>query len=256
MSSQKENEQKETTMPIFTGFPPDGGFATDAGEETCECEKNDKDFSHRDLGSKVDDPKFHGPSTDGEKKRFLLDKFGDPIRCKSCGKLVVDSSATSGYDRVSFGDSATAGETSIHLNENGVPEKCENCNFWVLNRIKHNQTYFPDDVKVPPYCHSDPSKTEIESCYLCGFPKIDGSVHHTDPTKPCDPSCYADGTKHLVDETGRQIECPGCLQSIKDPRKHNRVPYLDIPNEYDWLCTESPESMMSSASGGFQVDPI
>jgi hypothetical protein len=222
----------------------------DITEETCRCEEKEKekDFSHGDTGFEFDDREFPSSATSehdqvsfGGKECLLLDELCNPIRCQSCNKLVVDSSATSEHDRVSFGDSATAGETSIHLNENGVPEKCAICECWVLNPIKHNWAYFPDDVKVSPYCHSDPSKTEIESCYLCGFPKIDGSVHHTDPTRPCDPSCYADGTKHLSDEKGCKIQCPECLELIRDPREHTlitlRFPDDDRQGSPFWSCS-------------------
>jgi hypothetical protein len=334
MSSQ---EQK-ITMPIYVGNePPAGGFATDA-EETCECEKNDN-FSQEDLGFKVDDPEFHGPSTDGEKKHLLHDEFGHLICCPVCHKFVVNRFATSGSDPVSFGSSATDGKNKrlhvdrsgmplcclycsrwvvdprkhytpdvnddsqpnqiprcqnenytpsmcnrctypeldgsdhtddsnrscnpscyakreipilydelSHVDRDGLPEKCRICGNWITNRKNHGKISFPDDeLLLSPFCVSDNSENEM--CHNCEFPKIPGSVHHTDPTRPCDPSCYADGTKHLLDQTGHQIECPGCSQLIRDPRKHNYVPYLDT-GEWYWLCIEFP------ASGGFQLDPM
>jgi ribosomal protein S27E len=352
MSSQKKNEQKETTMQIFTGFlpdgdfyvgtePPAGGFATNAGEETCECEKNYKNFSQEDLGFKVDDPEFHGPSTDGKNKRLLRDEFDDPIRCESCGKLVVDSSATSGYDHVSFGSSATDGkdkdlhvdhsgmplcclycrkwvvnpakhyipddnddsqpnqiprcqiesytlnmcnrcsypvldgsyhtddltrpcnpscyadgtkhfldEKLSHVDRDGLPVKCGICENWIKNHENHGKIFFPDDDELvsSPFCVPDNSENEM--CNNCKFPKIRGSVHHTDPTRPCDPSRYANGEIVFLDKNGCQIQCEGCLNLIGDPREHQYVPYLDT-HKWCWSCTQFPEQMMSFASGGF-----
>jgi len=348
MSCQEQNKQK-TTMSIYTGDlpdgdvfyvgnePPAGGFATDV-EETCECEKN-YNFSQEDLGFKVDDSEFHGPSTDGEKKHLLHDEFG-LICCPVCHKFVVNRFATSGSDPVSFGSSATDGKNKRlhvdrsgmplcclncsrwvvdprkhytpdvnddsqpnqiprcqnenytlsmcnrcsypeldgsyhtddsntlcnpscyangeipflcdelnHVDRNGLPEKCRICENWIGHPKNHGKRFFPDDERVSsPFCV--PDNRENEMCNNCEFPNIPGSVHHTDPTRPCDPSCYADGTKHLLDQTGHQIECPGCSQLIRDPRKHNYVPYLDT-YERVWSCREFPESMMSSASGGF-----
>lgn len=300
MSSQ---EQK-TTMPILIGYHPDeGGFATDA-KETCECEKNDKDFSQEDLGSKVDDSEFHDSTTDGKNKRLHVDRSGMPLCCLYCSRWVVDprnhyipdakndshptqiprcqnenytpsmcnrctypelpgSDHTDASDRLcnpscyADGTNHLLDEEWNHVDRNGLPVMCGICENWIRHCENHGKRSFPDDdvPLSPQFCLPDNSERENITCHKCKFPKIGGSVHYTDPTRQCDPSCYADGTKHLLDQTGHQIECPGCSQLIRDPRKHNYVPYLDT-YERVWSCREFPESMMSSASGGFQLDPM
>ena len=325
MSCQEQNEQNETTMHIFTG-PPAGGFATDAGKETCECEKNDKYFSHGDLGSKVDDPEFHDSATDGKKKPILIDEFSNPICCQSCNKFVVNRYATSvhggsatdgkdkdlhvdnsgmplyclycsrwvvdprkhytppndddsqpnqipccqiesytlnmcnrcSYPEVNGSDHTDASDrlcnrscyAKDHVDHDGLPVMCGICENWIKNHENHSMIFDPPDVRVSPFCVPDDSEIKIQTCNNCEFPKIRGSVHHTDPTRPCDPSRYANGEITFLDKTGSQIQCVGCLKIIIDPREHKYVPYLDT-HEWCWSCTQYPDQMMSFASGGF-----
>ena len=138
------------------------------------------------------------------------------------------------------GGSATDGK--LYVDGFGKPVKCGICKKWIRNLKKHN-IVDPDDDSQPTlprqlYCETEIDSVTIEECNSCSLPIFPGSVHSEDKTVRCDPSCYADGTNHLLNENGDRITCPECLQLIGNPIEHTLTfPDDDSQGPPFWLCS-------------------
>jgi len=184
----RQQQQEQETSGIYMGeLPngsfyigtelPDGGFATDAGD-------NKGPFGGS-IGS-TGPTDIQGNTGETEPQGTLRNTGFDCIQ----GNAGATSSEETRFIRI--GDLVIDRRT-------GLPKVCEKCNKWVFDPKKHISDEDQDDddrqpTLPPPPCGDD--VPQLRMCNACSYWELPGSWHTDDLRKECQPAVF--GCSHRI----------------------------------------------------------